>query len=123
MTHGVLDVLEGHAGAEQLGGEAVSQAVGAEPAGCGDAGLASHATDQGVAGRVREPGGAVPVEKDRPGRAGPDAVLERPTHDGGERLGRGPATLAGDAQHPVAPLVGEVLDVAAQCLVSLLVYN
>jgi hypothetical protein len=76
MTHGVLDVLEGHAGAEQLGGEAVSQAVGAEPAGCGDAGLASHATDQGVAGRVREPGGAVPVEKDRPGRAGPDAVLE-----------------------------------------------
>jgi short chain dehydrogenase len=44
--------------------------------------------------------------------------LERPTHDRRQRLGRGPAALAGDAQHPVASLVGEVLHVAAQGLVD-----
>jgi hypothetical protein len=42
VAHGVLNVLERHAGTEKLGGEAVAEAVRAQLAGGGDAGLAGQ---------------------------------------------------------------------------------
>ena len=54
------------------------------------------------------------VEEQRPGGALADVVLQRPQDDGGEGLGGGRAALAHDAQHLVAALMREGLDVAGE---------
>jgi hypothetical protein len=86
MPHGVLDVLQGHAGAEQLGGKRVPEAVGADLVGRRDAGSSGQAADELVGDRVAEALGAVGVEEQRAGRALADAVLEGAQDDGGEGL-------------------------------------
>ena len=43
MPHGILDVLQRNAGAEEFGGEAVAKAVGADLVGRRDAGPAGEA--------------------------------------------------------------------------------
>src|SRR5664279_6194690 len=97
----------GHAVAEQLGGEAVPQAVWAEPVGGGDAGAAGEPADEGVAGGVGQPGGVVAVEEQRPGGAVAEVVLQGPQHEGCEGFGGGAAAFAGDPQGLVAAVVGQ----------------
>src|SRR5664279_5795710 len=97
----------GHAVAEQLGGEAVPQAVRAEPVGGGDAGAAGELTDEGVAGGVGQPGGVVAVEEQRPGGAVAEVVLQWAEHDRGEGFGGGAAAFASDPQDLVAAVVGQ----------------
>ena len=54
VTHGVLNVLQGHAGAEQLGREGVLEAMGADSIGRRDAGATGEAADELVGDRVAE---------------------------------------------------------------------
>ncbi len=63
VPHRVLDVLQRDAVGEQLGSEAVAQAVRADPRGSGDAGALGEPADERVARGVRQAFGAVGVEE------------------------------------------------------------
>jgi|GEM_PF-3023228 len=58
----------------------------------------------------------VPTQEDRAGGALADVQLECVHGDRSQGLGRALAALAGEAQHPVADLVAEVLHVPGQRL-------
>ena len=65
-------------------------------------------------GAVGEPVGERPIEENRPVLRVPRVIqvrIESPNGRRCQRLGRGGSTLAGDAQDPVAPLVGVIGDV------------
>ena len=112
VAEGVLDVLQGGAEAEGLGGVGVAQAVRGDAG--GEAGGAAEPADLLVGGLVAVAALAVAAEEDRSGGAAGEVVVEGPDDGRGEGDAGGLAALAGDLEDAVAVVVAVVADLGVE---------